>query len=507
MGFQSILGEKKLEVINSEEFIMPKYFMDLNLDQIVQDIMDEQKLYDLRRYYYFKAEDEDTIRYRLEILKDLDKESMFLSVQNFTIGIRKTKEFLDLIPESNHMLQRNKLHLDAVDFYVESILNLQRDFKKDTFSSKGFRLFAEWLDSYINSAGFQELREQTQKLVQSFKQMKYNIKIKRDKVIIEQGYIEEDYCKQLVDTFQETDTKEHYYQNNPYGAMILSALEEAVLDVLYKPNEETFHELEGFCKIHNKFLDETLLEFEQEVQFYISFLLYRERMKTMKFHFCYPEISNNFRVIGGYDLALAKKNAEKKKEVIFNDCYYLPTERFFVITGPNQGGKTTFARAIGQILYFSSIGLMVPANEANVPLFDHIYTHFAVEENINNGTGKLKDELIRLKIMMDHVTKNSFVIINEIFTSATSYDAYIMGKKVINYFMDEDCLGIYVTHIHELTKEDERIVSLVAALSMENSNIRTFKIERKLADGLSYANSIVQKHHMTYQEIKERIKA
>jgi DNA mismatch repair ATPase MutS len=149
---------------------------------------------------------------------------------------------------------------------------------------------------------------------------------------------------------------------------------------------------------------------------------------------------------------------------------------------------------------------MVPAAQAGYPAFDQIFTHFATEESMETGAGKLKEELQRLKALMDRVTNNSFVIINEIFTSATSYDGYIMGKKVLDFFMEKDCLGVYVTHIYELTKEDDRIASLVASLLSEDSNVRTFKIERRKADGKSYANTIVEKYHMTYEEIKERIK-
>jgi len=108
--------------------------------------------------------------------------------------------------------------------------------------------------------------------------------------------------------------------------------------------------------------------------------------------------------------------------------------------------------------------------------------------------------------MMDSSTRNSFIIINEIFTSATSYDAYIMGKRVLDFFMDKDCIGLYVTHIYELTKNDSRIGSLVATLLSEESQIRTFRIERREASGKGYANTIVEKYHMTYEEIKERIR-
>jgi DNA mismatch repair ATPase MutS len=151
------------------------------------------------------------------------------------------------------------------------------------------------------------------------------------------------------------------------------------------------------------------------------------------------------------------------------------------------------------------MGLMVPAMTAEVPVYDGIYTHFAVEENLDTGAGKLKEELIRFKGLMGRITKHSFVIINEIFTSAASYDAYIMGKKVMDFLLRLDCSGVYVTHIFELTKGDSRIVSMVAALLEDGSNIRTFRIERRPADGRSYANTIVEKHRLTYKDVKERI--
>jgi DNA mismatch repair protein MutS len=507
MKYESIVGVRKLERKNPEDITMPRYFYDLNLDQIVQDILDQQKLYDLRRFFFVQASPED-ICYRLEVLKDFDQDKVHDSVVNFAIGMRKAKEYLKNITDSKVEVQKQKWKLDAASCYLNCILKFQSELDQAELTSRGMQAFRDWLKEFTTRKAFLQLREDTEKLIGQFQVMKYNIHLKRDRVIINQEYLEEDYCKQLQDTFKVQSDQEHYYQANPFSSLDLSALEEAVLNILRKPYEATFHELAEYNKKYHDFLDETLLEFELESQFYIAFRAYRELMKEMKFHFCYPDIRENakMRILEGYDLALAKKNAIQKKEVVFNDCYYNEGEQFFVITGPNQGGKTTFARAMGQILYFGSIGLMAPCREASFPFFTDIYTHFAVEENIDTGAGKLKEELIRLQDLMSNINHHSFVIINEIFTSATSYDAYLMGKKVLNFFMEANCFGIYVTHIYELTKEDHRIVSMVASLLSEDSNIRTFKIERRNADGRSYANTIVEKYHMTYQEIKERLK-
>ncbi len=507
MLYQSILGMNKPQEIEPEKLVMPKYFYDLNLDQIVQDIMDEQKLYDLRRFYYFLAEKED-INYRLAVMRDLDNEQIYQSLVDFAAGIRKAKDYLGYCDETDIDIQREKWKLDAAFSYITGVLLFQQELDTLEVHSEGLLAFRDWLTDYIAGEEFECLKSDTEKLMSQFAEMKFNLQIKRDRIIINPGYLEEDYCKQLQDTFREKTDELHFYQKNPFGTPLLSSLEAAVLNVLNKPYAQTFTELGEYAKKHRDFISPTISDFEWESQFYISFCLYRRKLREMNYHFCYPTISRTgvFRITQGYDLALAKKNYSLKKEVIFNDCYFNKEERFFVITGPNQGGKTTFARALGQIVYFAAVGLMVPCSTAELPAFDGIYTHFAAEENLDTGAGKLKEELVRLKGMMSNVTRHSFVIINEIFTSATSYDAYIMGKKVINYFMDADCLGAYVTHIYELTKGDDRIVSLVAALLSEESNLRTFKIERRPADGRSYANTIVEKHQMTYQAIKERIR-
>ncbi len=506
MLFQSILGINRLEELEPEKIVMPKHFYDLNLDQVVQDIMDEQKLYDLHRYYYFTAGQED-ISYRLEVLKDLEREELLQSVTDFTIGIRKAKEYLAYSKDTEYIVQKRKWRLDAADSYMSSILKLKQALEEEEINSSGFYSFLEWLKQYTLSEEFLLLKEDTERLVAKFEQMTFQLQLKRDRIIIHPKYLEEDYCKQLQDTFREESEEKHYYQKNPFGTPLLSALEGTILEVMNRNYSQTFLDLEDYDKKHQDFFSQMILDFECESQFYLAFIRYRKRMEDMGFHFCYPEVKDRggFRITEGYDLALAKKNGGQKKPVVFNDCYLEKGERFFVITGPNQGGKTTFARALGQIVYFSSLGLMVPCRTASLPYFAGIYTHFASEENLDTGAGKLKEELLRLKEMLPYVSKHSFIIINEIFTSATSYDAYIMGKRVINRFVEEDCLGAYVTHIHELTKGDDRIVSLVAALLSEDSNIRTFKLERKPAEGKSYANTVVEKHRMTYQAIKERL--
>ncbi|MGC4191586.1 MAG: hypothetical protein QM589_10540 [Thermomicrobiales bacterium] len=188
-----------------------------------------------------------------------------------------------------------------------------------------------------------------------------------------------------------------------------------------------------------------------------------------------------------------------------NDLHLTSHERIVVVTGPNQGGKTTFSRMFGQLHYLAELGLSIPAQHVRIFLPDRIFCHYEQEEHVSSLRSKLEDEVIRVHAMLESATEDSLIVLNETFSSTTLSDATFLGKSVLHRMLDRGLLCLYVTFIDELASLSDATVSMVALVDPDDPARRTFSIVRRPADGLAYAAAISRKYGISYEQLKDRI--
>ncbi len=401
--------------------------------------------------------------------------------------------------------------LESVIVYCDAVKCLSRDMSKIVMKSTGFTSFRNYINRYVDSENFTTLFLETQKLKKDLSDVKYCVQIKGSRVTVCRYHQETDYSIEVENTFKKF--KQKAVKNHLSDISIASGMnhvEEKILEKIVKLYPDVFFRLDNYCRNNKKHYDETINRFDREIQFYVSYFEYISELKKAGLKFSYPKINNTNKEVHnheGFDLALAKKLLSEKKMVVCNDFYLKDKERILIVSGPNQGGKTTFARTFGQLHYLACLGLPVPGKKAQLFLFNSIFTHFEREENIKSLRGKLQDDLVRIHSILKKATPKSIILMNEIFTSTSLQDAIFLSRKVMETITKLDLLCVWVTFIDELACFNEKTVSMVSMVVPENPAIRTFKILRKPADGLAYAITIAEKYRVTYSELKERIKS
>jgi DNA mismatch repair protein MutS len=484
---------------------------DLHLDQVVAAITKGRETHDLRPLFHAPLRDAADVAYRHEVFRDLQDSGLRGQIEAFSATMRRLRARTRREAATRNPLQAQRLRLDGASIYCAAVTALTRALEERDLASRALRDVASYLRHYVGSPSFASLEHDVRRVEGALDAVTYRLTILEDRVRVRRASGQHDYAEAIERTFRRfrrrDDATAHPVDDDRID---MNHVEAAILGLVARLHPDAFAALEAFAALHVAYVDPAVERLEREVQFYLAYLEHAQRFEAMGLPFCLPEVSEvdkRVRARGAYDLALAATLLEDQGTMVCNDLRLERDERIFVVTGANQGGKSTFARTFGQLHYLAALGCPVPAREARLFLFDEILTHFEREEDLRTLQGKLQEEIDRLRTLQERATPRSIVIMNEAFSSTAADDALELGRETLERLLALDALGVYVTFVDELASFDRRIASMTATVDPAEPTRRTFEIVRRPADGRAHAVAIAQAYGLTYDELRRRLHA
>jgi DNA mismatch repair ATPase MutS len=190
-----------------------------------------------------------------------------------------------------------------------------------------------------------------------------------------------------------------------------------------------------------------------ELAFYIGCLNLHERLKQIGSIVCFPvpapsvERRQSFR--GLYDPCLVL-NLE---QMVVSNNGTADNKEIVIITGPNQGGKSTFLRSIGVSQLLMQCGMFVPAEFFSANICQSLFTHYKREEDTTMKSGKLDEELSRMSDIADNLRPDSMLLLSESFAATNDREGSEIARQIVLALLEMRVKVFFVTHLYGFPSE------------------------------------------------------
>lgn len=485
---------------------------------------------DIRRYFTC---DKEVIEYRQDALSDV------MSIPELSDTLNRVLPILFDITELRRL--DNSKSLSAGDSYLYSITEIELYVScvdtlfeglssvKDKVKSKAFSELYNVIKTLAQSDYYRELNEKLTSLasrVHEVKSITVGVNLDAQLRPYEAGVIsinaESFKSGKVLDKILrlsfKNDSMTCIAPLAPFGKGQSDNRREALIGAFNSAVEEIFRSsVRSWRAIVDEYvLDNTdfLLKILPEIEFITRAGELMNSLKQKNCPLCVPEIMPTedkcFAAIGLYNPDVAMQISD---EVVQNDFSFDDEGRFFVLTGPNRGGKSVITCAVGIAQAMAQLGLYFPAVSAKISPVDAIFTHFPDGAETTIDKGRLGEECARLNEIFSMISENSLVLLDESLSSTGSYEASYIASEILAGLGICRVRGIFSTHLHELSSSIDsinqrsladggiKIDTLVAGIE---AGKRSFKIYRAKPDGKSYARDIAEKYGLSFEEIKQK---
>lgn len=303
----------------------------------------------------------------------------------------------------------------------------------------------------------------------------------------------------------------------------LNEADKALFEALEKLTSSYMRRLESALRAYDRLSFKKISMLSDQLDIFDGMTAIASSCEARGIKMCRPQFSDTPRTARLTDLfdpcfyfkaAAADSEAKGDDLVVTNSLEMDDSGRFFILTGANNGGKTTFLRGAGLCFLMAQTGFYAPAAACVISPCDFIFTHFPKEEETGINASRFTTEIKDLKVISDLVSENSLLLMNESIQSTTPKECAEIAGEITRIFCIVGVRGIYATHITELALMCDDItadpdcrsvpVSIVAAVD-EESGKRLYKIKRGQPLKQSYAMDIFNSFGINSENIRKRV--
>jgi DNA mismatch repair ATPase MutS len=242
-----------------------------------------------------------------------------------------------------------------------------------------------------------------------------------------------------------------------------------------------------------------------ELAFYVGGLNLHEQLTQLgePLSFPLPTASNERQhsFHGLYDVCLA---LSMKQKVVGNDGN-ADRKDLVIITGANQGGKSTFLRSIGLAQLMMQCGMCVPAESFCANVCDGLFTHYKREEDVAMNSGKLDEELSRMSAIVDNLRPNAMLLFNESFAATNEREGSEIARQIVSALLEKHIKVFFVTHLYEFAHGffDRRMTNTTFLRAERQADgARTFRLSEGEPLPTSYGKDVYEEVFGTDNRIR-----
>jgi MutS domain V len=230
-----------------------------------------------------------------------------------------------------------------------------------------------------------------------------------------------------------------------------------------------------------------------ELAFYIGCLNLHERLLALGAPFTFPSATapgpSRFSCKGLYEVCLA---LSMNKRPVGNDVK-ADGKSLIIVTGANQGGKTTFLRSFGLAQLMTQSGMFAPAASLQLNIVDGVFTHFKHEEDATMKSGKFDEELSRMNDIANIVTPRALILFNESFAATNEREGSEIARQIVSALLERPIKVVFISHQYDFAHgfyEQHRDPALFLRADRQEDGRRTFKLVEGEPLGTSFGEDV-----------------